>query len=228
MDTDQRRTRLVEWLETVFSDVQRLLLDQHLFWELQAIIDANPKFADHPGLFNQWMASSFIQAAAVGVRRQAKSDDDSVSMKRFLGEVRKYPSLVSRDYYLAFFDDAPDWQKEEIGQGDFDRIAGEGATELPEGLIDDQIQRLQGAVAIIEHYVDRRVAHYDKRGLAKPIPTFNDLRRALATLEELVLFYWLLLKGASNPDGLRPAIQYDWQSVFGLAWVDRSESDTEL
>lgn len=189
MDTVQRRNRLIGWLEAIRTDVQDLILDQHLFWELQAIIDANPRFAQEPGLFNQWMASSFVQATAVGVRRQAKSGDDSISLKRFLQEVRKYPSLVA--------------------------------------LLDDQIRRLETAVATIEHYVDRRIAHYDQRGLARPVPRFKDLEDALKALEGFVLFYWPLLKGVSMPGGLLPTIQYDWKSVFTFAWIDRRESNTE-
>jgi hypothetical protein len=177
MDTVQRRNRLIGWLETIRNDVQDLILDQHVFWELQGIIDANPRFAQEPGLFNQWMASSFVQATAVGVRRQAKSGDDSISLKCFLQEVREYPSLVSREFYLTFFADAADWLKE-IGDDHFDSIAGKDGGDLPPALLDDQIRRLETAVATIEHYVDRRIAHYDQRGLARPVPTFKGVLSA--------------------------------------------------
>lgn len=226
MDTVQRRNRLIEWLETIRADVQDLILDQHLFWELQAIIDANPQFAQKPGLFNQWMASSFVQAAATGVRRQAKSDADSISLKRFLQEVREYPSLVSREFYLSFFADAADWLKE-TGKDEFDSIAGKGGGELPTALLDDQIRQLKAAVTTIEHYVDRRIAHYDQRGLARPVPTFMDLENALKTLENLIRFYWRFLKGANTSGSLLPTIQFDWKSVFTFAWIDRREEDAE-
>lgn len=225
MDTVQRRTRLIGWLDTIRTEVQDLILDQHIFWELQAIIDANPRFAEEPGLFNQWMASSFVQASAVGVRRQAKSGDDSVSLKRFLREVREYPLLVSREFYMRFFANAADWLRE-IGEHYFDSIAGKGTNELSTAFVDDQLQRLEEAVAAIEHYVDRRVAHYDQRGLARPVPTFKDLEDALKAIEDLVLFYWVLLKGVSM-SGLLPTIQYDWQSVFTFPWIDRREPGVE-
>lgn len=225
MDTVQRRNRLIGWLETIREDVEDLILDQHVFWELQTIIDANARFAQEPGLFNQWMASSFVQATAVGVRRQAKSGDDSISLKRFLQEVRQYPSLVSRDFYLSFFADAADWLKE-IGEGHFDSIASKSGSELPTALLDVQIRQLEMAVAAIEHYGDRRIAHYDQRGLVRPMPTVKDLENALKALEDLVLFYWPLLKGVSMA-GLLPTIQYDWQSVFTFAWIDRREPEAE-
>ena len=183
---------------------------------------ANPKITQASGLFNQWMASSFVQSAAIGVRRQAKGGDDSVSLKRFLNEVKKYPDLISRQFYLAFFADSPDWMMESSGHGYFDSLAGPGGAFVRTSVVDQQLTELDAAVSAIEHYVDRRVAHYDPRGLAKPVPTFNDLERALKCLEALVVFYWTLLKGGSMA-GLTPAIQYHWKDVFEFAWVDQAE-----
>ena len=71
---------------------------------------------------------------------------------------------------------------------------------------------------------DRRIAHYDKRGLARPVPTFKDLEDALRALERLVIFYWTLLKGSSLI-GLTPTIQYNWQDVFEFAWIERQEAN---
>lgn len=50
-----------------------------------------------------------------------------------------------------------------------------------------------------------------------------DLEGALKSLEELVIFYWTLLKGASMV-GLTPAIQYHWHDVFEFAWVDQIQA----
>ena len=159
---------------------------------------------------------------SVGVRRQAKGGDDSVSLKRFLDEVRQYPELISRQFYLAFFADSPEWLTESSGHGHFDSLAGSGGAFIRTSVVAQQLAELNTAVSAIEHYVDRRVAHYDQRGLAKPVPTFMDLEGALKSLEELVIFYWTLLKGASMV-GLTPAIQYHWHDVFEFAWVDQSK-----
>lgn len=226
MDDAKRRTRLVQWLDIIFQDVQDLLLDDHLFWELQSIVRTNPRFAEASGLFTQWIASSFIQATAVGVRRQAKADGDSVSLKRFLCEVRSYPSLVSRDHYMSLYSDVQPWLIE-IGQEDFNRLAGQGGRLLPDTLFDEQLGQLDQVVADIEHYVDRRIAHYDQRGLARPTPTFADLSGALKTLESIILLYWRLLKGISM-DTMLPTIQYDWRDILHFAWdpqVAETESD---
>ena len=217
MNESDRRTRLIQWLEAILKDIQDLLLDDYIFWELQSLVAANPNFKESPGLFTQWMASCFIQATATGVRRQAKINDDSISLARFLAEVEKYPNLVSRGHYMSLYDGKEAWYVE-IGAHDFDDVAGSGAAHLPTDLIRRQISDLKAAVDGIEHYVDRRVAHYDKRGLAKPTPTFADLTAALSTLERLVILYWRLLKGGSY-QRLLPTIQFDWQQIFRFGWL---------
>jgi hypothetical protein len=216
MDETERRDRLIQWLEVIFSDVQDLLLDDHVFWELQDIVRNNPQFAQASGLFTQWMASTFVQAAAVGVRRQAKSDDDSVSLKRFLLEIRKFPSLVSREHYISLFE-GEDACLIEAGHREFDSVAGEGGPYVSGVLVEEQLRELDGVVKDIEHYVDRRIAHYDKRGLARPTPTFADLSSALKTIEKLVILYWQLLKGDAIT--ILPTIQYDWKDIFRFPWM---------
>jgi hypothetical protein len=217
MTEAERRARLIQWLEVILKDVQDLLLDDHIFWEFQKVVAANPNFLKSPGLFTQWMASAFIQATATGVRRQAKVNDDSISLARFLAKVEKYPDLVSRAHYIGLYTGMEAWHIE-IGEHDFDNVAGAGAATLPTDLIRQHIADLKAAVDGIEHYVDRRVAHYDKRGLAKPTPTFADQTGALLTLERIVILYWRLLKGASYTT-LLPTIQFDWQQIFRFVWL---------
>jgi hypothetical protein len=217
MNEEQRRARLIQWLEKIYRDVQDLLIADYLFWELQKIVDDNPRFKDASGLFTEWMASNFINATAVGVRRHAKSGDDSISMKRFLDEVESYPALVSRTHYRTHFVDAAPWLKD-AGEHDFDRLAGKGIDQIPVALVQQQKADLAKSVQDIEHYVDRRIAHYDKRELARPVPALGDMSSALAVLEKLVMLYWLFLKGSSMTTVL-PTIQFDWQDIFRFAWA---------
>ena len=224
MEESTRRARLIEWLQVIVQEVQDLLLDDHVFWELQDIVCSNPRFSTASGLFTQWMASAFVQATAVGVRRQAKADGRSVSLKRFMQEVQKYPSLVSRAHYMSLYKgNHPDLI--EAGESEFDDLAGEGEPHLPSACVGKHLRELDEAVKGIEHYVDRRIAHYDSRGLAHPMPTFDDLNTALKKIEEIVLLYLQLLEGASM-NTMLPTIQFDWQNIFRFAWESPPEPST--
>jgi hypothetical protein len=222
MDEAQRRDRLIQWLEVIFRDLQDLLIKDHIFWKLQDIVRGNPKFKHASGLFTRWMASVFIQSAAAAVRRQAKTNHDTVSLKRFLLEVQKYPGLVSREHYTRFFDGKKAWHIESA-QRQFDGVADEGGTHISAALVEQQLRELGDAVQGIEHYVDRRIAHYDKRGLARPTPTLGDLSRALNVIEDLVTRYWVLLKGEAI--SVRPTIVYDWMDIFRFPWIGEVASN---
>jgi hypothetical protein len=108
----------------------------------------------------------------------------------------------------------------DAAEHDFDTVAGRGSSEMPMAVVQQHSAELKAAVAGIEHYVDRRVAHYDKRGLAQPTPTLDDLSGALHTLEKLVILYWRLLKG-EHMSTMVPTITFDWQDIFLFPWICR-------
>lgn len=219
---EERRDRLICWFRKIMADVQDLLLDDYLFRALQEIVRTNPNFEGRSGLFTQWMASGYAQAAAVGIRRHAKADHDSISLRRGLEEVKSYPSLISRDHYLELFEGRPEWLVEQATE-DFAEIAGTDGTHIKVESVEEHLAELREAVQAIEHYVDRRVAHYDRRGLVQPAPTFGDLTNALNKLEAIFEFYWRFLTGESSE--LLPHPQFDWQDVFSFPWVPPETHD---
>jgi hypothetical protein len=225
MTEAERRGRLTNWLEIIFADLQQLLLNDHLFWEFQRIVDRNDEFLNASGLFTQFIAQAYAQSAAVGIRRHAKADNDSISVMRFLREVRDHPEIVSRSHYIGLYE-AKEGFHIEIGQRDFDRVAGVGAFHVPAALAEQQICEVKGVAAGVEHYVDRRVAHHDKRDLAKPLPKFSDLTDALKALEKVVILYWRLLKGPSMRT-IVPIIMYDWMDIFRFPWQPKASLAAE-
>jgi hypothetical protein len=223
MTIDQRRLQLIGWIEIIKKDVEGLVLDQYIFYELQKIVRENPRFAESPGLFTRWMASGFAQASAVGIRRQARYDKrypDNISLLRFLNEVKDNPDLITRQYYLELYKakNAPVI----IGENDFNTLAGAGNDQLPPARIDKHIDELKSAADAVAIYVNRRIAHHDER--VATIPTFGDLSAALATMEKLVLLYVRLLKGDATMQ-LLPTFSYDWTSIFRFAWLNPDHSD---
>jgi hypothetical protein len=200
---------------------------------LQEIVEKNPRFKESSGLFTQWMASAFVQATAVGIRRQAKASDESISLRHFLREVQKYPWLVSREHYVSLYTGKEAWLVDS-GQREFDQLAGEGGTHIPIAIVEAHLHELTQGVKAIEHYVDRRIAHYDRRGLAQSTPTFADLTASLKTLENIVALYWEFLKGGSRKESPRrgpsratmlPPILDDWKEIFRFSWSPLSHDD---
>jgi hypothetical protein len=52
-----------EWLRAISIDVRSLLLSRQIFWGIQAIVGANAKLQEQPGLFTRWIATNCVVAA---------------------------------------------------------------------------------------------------------------------------------------------------------------------
>jgi AbiU2 len=220
MTEEERRKRLIEWLNIIYKEVQDVLVDDHIFWEIQEIFKANQQLSSTPSMFNQWLASGFVTSAAIAVRRQADKAENCVSLHRFLTELIKFPPLASRLYFVAMYraSNIPPEFAEDMANGDYDRVVGARLSEPDALQVQAEIDELLQKTEQIRHYVDRRQAHYDQRGLQKPLPTFEDLSECLALCERLVKKYKLLLTGAGIST-LLPTITYDWKAIFYFPWL---------
>ena len=165
------------------------------------------------------MGTNCVASAAVAVRRQADNDDRAVSLRRLLEELKAYPDLFSRAYHTGLY--ASGSFPRDYHDSCYDRFVGEGRTNLDTNVIQNEIDTLIAKTDAIEHYVDRRVAHYDRREITQPRPTFNDLDDCLKYLEQLVKRYELIMK-ASSVSNLLPPFQYDWQEILYIPWIERT------
>jgi hypothetical protein len=224
--TDQERLRrALGWLDIVAGEVVELLINNYVFWEVQKVIGANQKLQHTESIFFEWMVSVFAHSAAVGMRRQADLDDQSVSLHRLLVELQKYPHLVTREYHRNLYKNGSA-RVQPLVDIAFDNYVGPGCTQLDPARIQKDIDLLGVASKKIHHYTDRIVAHYDQKGLKQPVPTFHDLSNCLLEMDELVLKYSELMKGEAKTT-LLPTFMYDWKSIFRIPWIVRANERKE-
>jgi hypothetical protein len=218
MTDEERLGRALEWLDIIAAEVIELLINNYVFWEVQKVIRANQKLQQTESIFFEWMGSVFAHSAAVGVRRQAGLRDQSISLCRLLVELQKYPHLVTREYHRNLYRNKSANVQRAASRA-YDTYVGQGRTELDPARIQEDIDLLSAASEKIRHYTDRIVAHYDQRGLGKPVPTFHDLSNCLLEMDELVLKYSELMKGEAKMT-LLPTFLYDWKSIFRIPWIE--------
>ena len=58
MTNDNQFKKWNKWLDTIFADIQGLLVNRYIFWEVQKIIQANPKI-QMGSLFYEWMGNIY-------------------------------------------------------------------------------------------------------------------------------------------------------------------------
>jgi hypothetical protein len=209
------RGRLDDWLDVLKAEVQALTINRHIFWEIQDIISANPRI--HLGSnFYEWMGSAYASSMAVGIRRQIDEDHDSISFVNFLKKIQACPRVVSRQAYTELF--AGGNYPARWADSCFDHLAARGRANIDPAQVTSEIQTLKDRTEHVRKYVNRRVAHRDRRNF-RPIPKFQDIDSAVEYLDDLTVRYLNLFRGISMTTVL-PTWQYDWKEIFRYPWIN--------
>jgi hypothetical protein len=103
MTEEEQRARLIQRLDKIYSQVQQLLVNDHIFWEFQRVVSENAHFLRASGLFTRWVADGYVHSAVIGLRRQIKAQAGSISLKGFLREIQECPQLISREHYMSLY-----------------------------------------------------------------------------------------------------------------------------
>ena len=134
-----------------------------------------------------------------GIRRQLGKDSGEVSLLKLLENVKENCTLITKSWYSR------EWLKDSK-LGSDDPILSEFITGIPDGefetffgqdhlsseIVDNDIGKLTQATKTIKAFVDKRIAHRDKKNPQNVKE--EEYKNALLTLEELISKYILLLK----------------------------------
>ncbi|MGH7431166.1 MAG: hypothetical protein ACREI5_05045 [Candidatus Methylomirabilales bacterium] len=215
MDADSVYNKWNDWLSTIYSDIQGVLINRHIFREVQQIIRANPKIQIDSSFF-EWMVNVYAAAAVIGVRRQLDEDQDSISFARLLGEIMASPKVLSRERFVALYKGSVIPNK--YAHHDFDKFSGPGGSYVDPVPVQADLSTLRQKAARIRKYANKRIAHFDKSDF-KHLPTYADLDESLDYLEALLKKYLLLFR-AEGHGSIVPVWQYDWKEIFRLPWIE--------
>ena len=204
------------------GDVQHLVVQNHIFWEVQKILRANPEVAAIPSVFYEWQAQLFAGSTVLGVRRQVDRGMDTISLFRLISLLRDHPKILSREYYMSLYD--PDAFSQQRAAANFDKYAGDGAQTFQAAYFETDIADLTAGTTRLQHYADREIAHRDARPFEDVRPQFSELTDAVQLLEKLTIKYYALLKAGVCPT-LLPTFQYDWKQIFTFPWITTPEHD---
>ena len=212
---DDKLKKWLRWLKIVHDDVQQLLVKQNIFWEVQQIIKNN-KELHKSSSFYDYLGDTYIAYITIGIRRQIKNNNQSVSFSRLLNELIEAPTVLSRKYYTGLYKGSV---IEDIADKDFNRFCNKGESYISKSMVIADLKKLNKTALIIEDFTDKRIAHHDKRK-PKALPKFNEVDACIDVLDKLYVKYHLIFH-ASAMDTLMPTYQYDWKEIFEVPWVKR-------
>ncbi len=202
------------WLDVIYADIQSLLVNRHIFQEVQAIIKANPKL-QVPSSFYEWMGVNHAASIAVGIRRQLDMDSRSVSLVRLLMELKRYPEVITRRRFVALYKGHP--VAAQFAHRDFDGVAGYGRSYASPGMVRSDLARLKQIGQRLRRFVNKRIAHLDRRKYKNP-PTYQEVDECLEVMETFLRKYVLMFRAEAHVKIL-PTWQYDWKAIFRVPWI---------
>ena len=225
-DADKQLTKLCKWFDAVEPDFQDALQARQIRRAIHTILESNPSLRNSKSILFWWMYWSYVGSIVIAVRRQLKQRRDSISFQRLLIELQKAPELITRERVLNFFtanpsDSVSTTILQRKAENEWDRQMGVGIRGLSSKEVSADLDELRTATTAVEEFGDRVVAHFSKEQLngVHSEATFDDLNRALDTIEKLMVKYGFLLRGKIYARGRMVSdLPDDWDKVFEVAW----------
>jgi len=211
---DKKLEKWIRWLEVIKGEIQDLVVAKYTFTEVQSIVRNNNKIQKNSSFYD-YFTRTYLSHTMSGLRRQLKSDKQSISLVRLFEEMISSPETFSRSFYREKYEDSV---VQEFADKDFNNFAKPDQSHIDATLIESDLSELRNITKRCEDFTDKRLAHRDKRE-PKEIPTFKDLDSCIELLDKLYVKYHLLFH-ATSMDTLLPTWQYDWKSIFRQSWID--------
>jgi hypothetical protein len=209
---DTKLKKWIEWLKIIESEIYDLIITKDIFWQVQDLIKKNKKIQE-PGVFNKYMGDTYISHVIIGIRRQVKEDNQSISFARLLLDINKDPEKVTRDYLVSLYKGSA---VEDIADNDFDQFCGENRSYISHKMVKADLNSFIQAANKCEEFADKHIAHRDKRD-PKRLLKFEDVDDCIDCFDKLYCKYHLLFH-AEWIDSLQPSYLIDWKAVFDHPW----------
>jgi hypothetical protein len=183
-----------------------------VFWQVQAIIAANPAI-NRTEVFYDWLGDTYVDSAVIRIRRLLDKQRSVISLWRLLEQVRAEHARFTRAWFNGLW--SPDLQ--DVADQRFDMLAGRGARFIAAETVAPKQQELDSALQRVEDFANANIAH---RVAATHTVTarFADLREALAAAFRVFNWCALLIEASSWTSAV-PEIQTNWTAVFREPWL---------
>ncbi len=211
------RKKWRSWLPAMSADLSHLLGKREVFWELQEIAKENPKILKEGTFFN-WMCNNYIAAATLEVRSFTDQHNDVRSLWRLLYEILEHPKVINRRCHRTLYKGMPKDLHFDMANSTFNNVAGVHREFLTQNSIRKDLRELEDCSERVRKFANKRIAHRTSAGEIRRHPNFNELDKAMDTIDRIFCKYNLLLtaQGMSSTFATR---QYDWMETLHEAWV---------
>ena len=80
---DHKLKKWIKWLSVIEEEISELTIGKHIYWQIWQLLKANETTRKNLLLFH-YLNNSYISYSVMGIRRQIKTDKQSISLVRLL------------------------------------------------------------------------------------------------------------------------------------------------
>lgn len=215
MAIDQKMTKWLKWLKRIQDDLHRLGSYREVFQTIQSAFQKNESL-HVPSILHDYIPQTYVAYSISAIRRQIKTNKNSISLVGLLNDIAGSPQVLSREYYKSLYSDSPDFIKE-LAYSDFTENAKTDGPHIDSATVRQDLERITSTVRIVEVYADKVLAHSDRKQ-PDSFPRYGDIDRCINVLDEVFCKYYVLLT-ASNINTITPTIQDDWKALMRVPWI---------
>jgi hypothetical protein len=206
-----------KWLEVINREIVVLHHNRRLFSEIMQMIRAHPTLPQNSVVYD-WIIRQYVVSATMGVRRQADTMTNVVSMARLLEQIECHAPLITRDWFVTQYG-----RLNNVADRDFNEFAAPGASAVDPRVVQVDRESLRRTTRDVRRWANKYVAHLDKKvhlgqSSKRPRLTWRKLDAAIDVLGKLLRKYELLLNQRDMVT-VEPVIAENWKKVFTVPWL---------
>jgi hypothetical protein len=227
MKTNSKIDKWLKWLNLLDKYIYELLWSRYIFLQLQTIIKNNQNLHDDDYFF-EWICINFSKSVSVAIRLQLECKSSVITLGRLLFEIQQSPDILTLKRFESLFTDGytQDTDKErvfysvrqKIARREFKTFGGKVVKHVDPVIVCQDVAKLHTACSPIKQYVNKRVAHHDKKKFLA-FPSYNELFISIDTIVEVYKKYTHLLRGIPYEVKIQPL--WDWKDIFKVAWIKK-------
>lgn len=208
-------------MKAIRTQIASLAIHHEIYRQLQSAVSKN-KALHHSTYLFSFVFNSYAASALMSIRRQVSKDSrkQSISLRRLLEEVHKNPSILNRSNFRKLYKGSV---VEGFADRDYDSALGETGLNYPrKDTVAEDLDLIIKMDATFKDYIDRELAHYDKRP-PKKIPKWDDLERAVLVLVKITKKYAFIIE-AIAPDEIIPDDKFfDISYFLQRPWIVKDD-----
>jgi hypothetical protein len=146
---DPKLQKWINWLKLIENEITQLVIATHIFWSVQELIEKN-KDIQKPSTFYKYLGDTYIAFIVMGIRRQIKNDQRSISFVRLLSEMADQPQVITREYFKNLYKGSA---VEFLADHDFNRFCkNSGENFISQEMIIEDIRNLKEVARVFRKF----------------------------------------------------------------------------